>query len=120
MRESELIDDLATRARVSRANAEAVVNALADLARDRARAGCALSLAEFTLAERPPVPAAPPAYVPGDREVDDLIAAATGHPLGLDFLLEGDLCAVATMFRTHAFTVDAARARLRERGATLG
>ncbi len=57
-------------------------------------------------------------YVPSDRAVTDLIQAAAGHPLGIQFLVEGQLCAVATMFGVHAFTVDAARQRLREEGAS--
>ena len=60
-----------------------------------------------------------PAYVPSDREIAELIAAATSHPLGIQFLIEGQLCAVATMFRVHAFTVDAARERLRAEGARV-
>ena len=60
-------------------------------------------------------------YVPTDRDVDDLIASAAAHPLGVRFLVEGHLGSVATTFRTHAFTVDAARERLRERlGARPG
>ncbi len=58
-------------------------------------------------------------YVPSDREVTELIAAAANHPLGIQFLLEGQLCAVATMFGVHAFTVDAARQRLLAEGAGL-
>ena len=61
-----------------------------------------------------------PSFVPSDRDIADLIAAATSHPLGLQFLLEGELCAVATMFRVHAFTVDAARARLRAEATSAG
>jgi hypothetical protein len=52
---------------------------------------------------------------PSEKEVDDLIAAASAHPLGVRFLVEGHLGSVATTFRTHAFTVDAARERLRKR-----
>ena len=44
--------------------------------------------------------------------VDDLIARARKHPLGIDFLLHGHLGTVAISFETHAFTVEAARARL--------
>ncbi len=58
-------------------------------------------------------------YVPSDREIGELIAAATRHPLGIQFLMEGQLCAVATMFGVHAFTVDAARERIRAEGASL-
>ncbi len=57
------------------------------------------------------------AYVPSEEDITDLIAAAARHPLGIQFLVEGQLCAVATMFRVHAFTVDAARTRLRAEGA---
>ena len=63
-----------------------------------------------------PVHGIPP-YVPSNEEVDRLIERARAHPLGVRFLVEGHLGSVATMFRTHAFTVDAARDRLaRERG----
>ncbi|HEX3110826.1 MAG TPA: hypothetical protein VHU41_17135 [Thermoanaerobaculia bacterium] len=44
--------------------------------------------------------------------VDDLIARARKHPLGIDFLLHGYLGTVAISFDAHAFTVEAARARL--------
>ncbi len=57
-------------------------------------------------------------YVPTEREIVDLIAAAAKHPLGIQFLLEGELCAVATMLRAHPFTVDAARERIRAQGAS--
>jgi hypothetical protein len=57
-------------------------------------------------------------YVPSEIEIDALIASATTHPLGLRFLLEGHLGSVATTFGAHAFTVDAARDRLRRAGQT--
>ncbi len=44
--------------------------------------------------------------------VDDLIARARKHPLGVEFLLHGYLGTVAISFDAHAFTVEAARARL--------
>lgn len=44
--------------------------------------------------------------------VDDLIARAEKHPLGIDFLLHGYLGTVAISLDAHAFTVEAARARL--------
>ena len=53
------------------------------------------------------------AYTPADREVDALIAAATKHPLGTEFLVGGYLGTVAITFRVHAFVVEAARLRLR-------
>jgi hypothetical protein len=60
----------------------------------------------------------PGSNAPTSREVEELIAAAAAHPLGLAFLLDGDLCAVAIKFQTHAFTVDAARHRIREQGTS--
>ena len=54
-----------------------------------------------------------PAPYPTDaREVEALIAAATEHPLGIEFLIEGHLEAVAITFQVHVFTVDAARRAL--------
>ena len=46
---------------------------------------------------------------PRPWEVERLLDAARCHPLGIGFLLEGDLGAVAIIFRVHAFTVEAAR-----------
>lgn len=66
----------------------------------------------------PPL-AAPADFVPtwqeDPGEVDALIERARAHPLGVDFLVGGYLGSVAAAFRTHAFTVEAARQRL---GAT--
>ncbi len=56
----------------------------------------------------------PLGYRPTAEDVRRLIELARRHPLGLDFLREGDLGSVAATFRAHAFTVDAARARLSE------
>ena len=44
--------------------------------------------------------------------VDRLIAAAEAHPLGVAFLKNGFLGAVAATFGVHAFTVEEARRRL--------
>ena len=55
----------------------------------------------------------PGSYTPADREVEALIAAATNHPLGTEFLMRGHLGTVAITFQVHAFTVEAARHRLR-------
>ena len=46
------------------------------------------------------------------RLVDEVIARARKHPLGIDFLLHGYLGTVAISLDAHAFTVEAARARL--------
>lgn len=92
MVDPKLVDELALRTGVARSDAEAVLAALGEIAPGR-------------------VPRAP--YVADPREVEALIAAAEKHPLGLEFLLEGDLSAVAVTFQVHAFSVDAARERLR-------
>lgn len=55
-----------------------------------------------------------PFFKPSPQQVEELIAAADKHPLGKEFLLEGDLGAVAITFETHAFTVEAARDRLKD------
>ncbi len=44
--------------------------------------------------------------------VEQLIARAKKHPLGLEFLASGLLTAVAITLGAHAFTVEAARRRL--------
>jgi len=93
MGDPKLVNDLAQRAGVSPADAEAVLEALSSLAPERLPAE-----------DR---------YAPGPRDVEALIAAAEKHPLGLEFLLDGDLSAVAITFQTHAFTVDAARQQLK-------
>ena len=46
------------------------------------------------------------------RLVDEVIARARKHPLGIDFLLHGYLGTVAISLDAHAFTIEAARARL--------
>lgn len=53
-------------------------------------------------------------FTPASAEVDALIERAGSHPLGVDFLRSGELASVAATFRTHAFTVVAARDRLLE------
>ncbi len=52
-------------------------------------------------------------FRPGAPEVEALIAKARKHPLGVDFLLEGELGTVAITFGAHAFTVEAARRHLK-------
>ncbi len=105
MTEEEMVAELARRAGLSEADAKNVLAVLAQIAGEQRR----------------PAKSAPPvgaSYVPTDREIAELIAAASSHPLGLEFLLEGDVCAVATMFRAHPFTVDAARERIRAEGVS--
>lgn len=50
------------------------------------------------------------------RAVDELIERAKKHPLGVEFLSKGYLDSVAAGLETHAFTVEAARERLRREG----
>jgi hypothetical protein len=107
MADPKLIDDLARRAGVSKADAEAVLEALGALAPERVSELLRRS-------SRGPAPAPAPArYVFDALDVEALIDAARKHPLGLEFLLNGDLSAVAATFQAHAFTVDAAREHLR-------
>ena len=50
-----------------------------------------------------------PGCEPTRDEVENLIARAREHPLGLEFLEFGALDAVAAIHGAHAFVVDAAR-----------
>ena len=49
---------------------------------------------------------------PAKNEVITLIDRAKSHDLGVDFLVNGALDAVAMTFGVHAFVVDAARDEL--------
>ena len=55
----------------------------------------------------------PQRYEPSKPEIEQLIAQAERHPLGLDFLANGALESVSAVFQTHAFVVDSAREYLR-------
>jgi hypothetical protein len=105
MADPKLIDDLARRAGVSRADAAAVLEALGTLAPER--------VSELLRLSSPGQAPAPAQYVFNALDVEALIATARQHPLGVEFLLNGELSAVAATFRAHAFTVDAAREHLR-------
>lgn len=106
-RDKELVSEVARRARVSEAAAQAVLVALSDVLHERDVSRTAPAEAPADVPE-PEVPA------PTDpRVVDDLISCARSHPLGLEFLLRGYLGSVAVELHTHAFTVEAARERLR-------
>ncbi len=50
--------------------------------------------------------------IPTETEIQYLIEHAKSHDLGIDFLLNGSLDAVAATFNVHAFVIDAARDRL--------
>ena len=49
---------------------------------------------------------------PTETEIQDLIERANSHDLGIEFLLNGSLDAVAATFGVHAFVIDAARDQL--------
>ena len=49
---------------------------------------------------------------PTETEIQYLIERAKSHDLGIEFLLNGSLDAVAATFGVHAFVIDAARDQL--------
>lgn len=110
MKNSRDVGELARRAKVPEAAARSVLDALAGLIREEGGGH-------------------PPAHHGGlyshalsptdPRLVDELIARAELHPLGVEFLSEGSLDSVAAGFGTHAFTVEAARERLRSEAPPL-
>ncbi len=51
-------------------------------------------------------------YRPSPEDVLRLIETARRHPLGIEYLRQGEPASVAATFQTHAFTVDAAREQL--------
>jgi hypothetical protein len=111
MTDDVLVEQIASRAKVSVPSARAVLEVLSPqelqvLARDFAASGGPREEAR---------PAVPAASIDGEdsREVQDLIEKASSHPLGVAFLRDGYLGSVAATFRTHAFVVEAARLRLR-------
>mgnify|MGYP001189241983 CR=1 FL=1 len=56
---------------------------------------------------------------PAKNEVITLIDRAKSHDLGIDFLTNGALDAVAVTFGVHAFVVDAARDELANSTVTV-
>ncbi len=116
MTESELLRELSRRTSVP----EALVGAVFDGLRQMVREG---AIHEDVLHDAPVVDA-DMQFIgseglairnPSDETlVDDLIARARKHPLGTGFLLTGFLGSVAIALGAHAFTVEAARERLRK------
>ena len=49
---------------------------------------------------------------PTETDIQRLIERAKSHDLGIEFLLNGSLDAVAATFGVHAFVIDAARDQL--------
>ena len=103
MNEFELVDELSRRTSLPETTTTAVLKAVRELLSEGA-------MNERTLLTTPPETA-------GDPEdpglVDQLIARAKKHPLGIEFLANGSLASVAISLGAHAFTVEAARRRLK-------
>lgn len=113
MNETDLLRELSQRTGLPESAADALLHAVRDLVSEGS-----VDAATLLPSTSPPVastPMIPIAAKPEDpRLVDDLIARARRHPLGLEFLLTGLLGSVAIALGVHAFTVEAARARLRK------
>lgn len=115
MNESRLIGKLSRRAHVPRSTARAVLKALLDLLQEEdVSKHTLLSSGSMGFAEPAGRALRPGANHSDPHVVDDLIARARTHSLGVEFLLNGFLASVAAEFDTHAFTVEAARQRLRD------
>ncbi len=110
MNHESLVKDAAARSGLPETTVEKVVAALAD-AVHHAHA-TPDELLHALLGADEPLHAHP--VDPRDAVVvADLLERARAHPLGLDYLKGGHLGSVAVTFETHAFTVLAARERLR-------
>jgi hypothetical protein len=104
MNEADVVKELARRTSLSEEKAAAALQAIHDLIDEGAVSGAAL-------AGTPEPPVVPP---DDPNLVERLIARAKKHPLGLEFLASGLLATVAITLGAHAFTVEAARRRLRK------
>lgn len=104
MKETELVRELARKTSLPEATTVAVLDAMRDLVKE----GIVDERTVLTMPE-------PAVKDPEDpRLVDQLIERASKHPLGLEFLVSGFLASVAIGLGAHAFTVEAARRRLRK------
>ena len=104
MNEADVVKELARRASIPEEKAAEALHALHDLINEGAVSGADLTATPEPLAVPPDDPSL----------VDRLIARAKKHPLGLEFLASGLLATVAITLGAHAFTVEAARRRLRK------
>ncbi|HEU5161679.1 MAG TPA: hypothetical protein VFV54_00905 [Thermoanaerobaculia bacterium] len=104
MNEADVVKELARRAALPEEKAAEALHALHELINEGAVNGAVLAASPE-----------PPAVPPDDPNlVERLIARAKRHPLGLEFLASGLLATVAITLGAHAFTVEAARRRLRK------
>lgn len=102
MNEAELVRELSRRTSLPEASAAAVLSAMHDLVEE----GVMDPVSILVMPHPPDVPPDDPSLV------EQLIARAKKHPLGLEFLASGLLATVAITLGAHAFTVEAARRRL--------
>jgi len=110
MNHESLVKDAAARSGLPETTVEKVVAALADVVHHAHATPD--ELLHALLGADEPLHAHP--VDPRDAVVvADLLERARAHPLGLDYLKGGHLGSVAVTFETHAFTVLAARERLR-------
>ena len=119
MNDSELLKALSRKTGLPESAAEAILRSLRELVHEGAvDARVALSSPGDPATVGEPAAHRIPITDPKDpRVVDEVIARARRHPLGLEFLASGLLASVAIALGAHAFTVDAARARLRKEKA---
>lgn len=114
-KESEFFEEVSRRTLVPVRTVRAVVDALRDEVRNGHVAGETLLHAGDHATRSASAHAT---HHSDPRAVDELIARARTHRLGVEFLLEGYLDSVAAEFGAHAFTVEAARLRLRNQKRT--
>jgi hypothetical protein len=103
MNEFELVGELSRKTSLPEATTTAVLQAMRELLSEGV-------VDERALLMTPPETAGDPE---DPRLVDQLIARAKKHPLGIEFLASGFLASVAIGLGAHAFTVEAARRRLK-------
>ncbi len=103
MNESELVAELSRRTSLPEASTASVLQAIRELLSEGI-------VDERTLLTVPPDPLSDPE---DPSLVDKVIARAKRHPLGIEFLASGFLASVAIGLGAHAFTVEAARRRLK-------
>ena len=103
MHDPHVVGKVARRANVNESDAKSVLEALHGLVKEGSVRHDAIHPSGTHSSAHPEDP----------KLVEELIERAKSHPLGTEFLAEGSLDSVAAGFQTHAFTVEAARERLR-------
>jgi hypothetical protein len=103
MNEFEIVGELSRKTSLPEATTTAVLQAMRELLSEGVVDKRALLTTPLEAATDPEDPGL----------VDQLIARAKKHPLGIEFLASGFLASVAIGLGAHAFTVEAARRRLK-------